>query len=252
MRGPLSRRRCVEQGYACPEIYGDPGLLVSDLYGEDDAGTDADIGIVPHFQNLERATALFGGRDDVTVIDVRRPVGAVVADMLGCRLILSSSLHGLIVAHAFERSALHVEFDGAIPGDGIKFHDHYMSLGFEAAPDIKVLRRRDDVTVIDVRRPVGAVGGHAGMPADPVEPLHGLIVAHAFERPALHVEFDGAIPGDGIKFHDHYMSLGFEAAPDVVRIGADTAIADLRRMAEGVARPDVEPLRDPLRDACPF
>lgn len=173
VRGPLSRRRCIDQGYDCPEIYGDPGLLISDIYSERDAAAGADIGIIPHFQDIGTATARFGARDDVRIIDVRRPVGAVVADILGCRLVLSSS-------------------------------------------------------------------------------MHGLIVAHAFGRPALHVEFGRAIPGDGTKFHDHYMALGFDAAPDPIQIGADTSLTDLTRRAEAAARPEVEHLRGPLRDACPF
>lgn len=173
VRGPLSRQRCIDQGYTCPEVYGDPGLLLSDIYSERDAAAAVDIGIVPHFQDIGTATARFGYRDDVKIIDVRRPVGAVVSDILGCRLILSSSMHGLIVAHAFGRRALHVEFDCAIPGDGTKFHDYYMALGFESAP-----------------------------------------------------------------------------AP--IQIGLGTSLVDLKRHAEAASCPDVEHLRDPLRDACPF
>lgn len=173
VRGPLSRQRCIDQGYACPDIYGDPGLLLSDIYSDPRAGTAADIGIVPHFQDIGTATALFGDRDDVKIIDVRRPVGAVVADILGCRLVMSSSMHGLIVAHAFGRRALHVEFDHAIPGDGTKFHDYYMALGFDSAP----------------------------------------------------------IP---------------------LQIGPGADLADLKRHAEAAVCPEVEHLRGPLRDVCPF
>lgn len=173
VRGPLTRQRCIDQGYPCPDIYGDPGLLVSDIYSECDAAAAADIGIIPHFQDIETATKYFGNRDDVKIIDVRRSVKAVVSDILGCRLILSSSMHGLIVAHAFGRRA-------------------------------------------------------------------------------LHVEFDHKIPGDGTKFHDYYMSLGYEAAPSVIKIGPNVSLYELKRLAEAAVCPDVEYLRGPLRDACPF
>ncbi|MCS5601572.1 polysaccharide pyruvyl transferase family protein [uncultured Paracoccus sp.] len=173
VRGPLTRQRCLDQGYPCPDIYGDPGLLVSDIYSERDAAASVDVGIVPHFQDIEAATKSFGTRDDVRIIDVRRPLGEVVSDILGSRLVLSSSMHGLIVAHAFGRRALHIEFGRKIPGDGTKFHDYYRGIGFDGAP-----------------------------------------------------------------------------AP--IRIGADTSLADLKRLAEAAACPDVEPFRSPLRDSCPF
>ena len=173
VRGPLTRKRCLDQGYACPEVYGDPGILMSDIYDESDASEAADVGIIPHFQDREAAKKHFGMRDDVKIIDVRRPAGAVVADILSCRTIFSSSLHGLIVSHAFNRRALRIEFD---------------------------------------------------------HPL----------------------AGDGTKFHDHYMAMGFEAAPDPVIIGPDVEFDDLLRQARALPCPDVEFLRGPLRDACPF
>jgi hypothetical protein len=49
-------------------------------------------------------------------------------------LILSSSLHGLIIANAFGRPAGWVRLSEALFGDDVKFQDYYASVGLERAP----------------------------------------------------------------------------------------------------------------------
>ena len=53
VRGPLSRRVYTRLGIKCPEIYGDPALLMPLIYPS--AGDEAtyDLGIVPHWTELD-------------------------------------------------------------------------------------------------------------------------------------------------------------------------------------------------------
>mgnify|MGYP000288702261 CR=1 FL=1 len=54
----------------------------------------------------------------------------VAKEITKCRSIISSSLHGIIAAHAYNIPAAWVNF-GIMKGDGIKFEDHYLSLGLD-------------------------------------------------------------------------------------------------------------------------
>jgi pyruvyltransferase len=138
VRGPLTRQRFHELGYACPAVYGDPAVLMP-LYcpAGDTAGPP--IGIVPHYVNFREATELFGHLPGVSVIDVTGKVEDVVRSITSCEVVLSSSLHGLIIAHSFGLRAARVRFGNSIYGDDVKFDDYYQSLGpIEAPPAVQV------------------------------------------------------------------------------------------------------------------
>lgn len=78
---------------------GDPGLLAADAFGilRRSGGR---IGLVPHWRmiDLPEIAAYLGGSDEVTVVDPRADAETVIAALAGCDVVLSSSLHGLVVA----------------------------------------------------------------------------------------------------------------------------------------------------------
>ena len=131
VRGPHTQRRMHELGYECPSVFGDPALLLPDVYTPV-ASVRRRLGIVPHFVDLKQARALFERDSEVYVIDVTRPVKEVVDDIVSCEGVVSSSLHGLIVAHAFGVPAAWIEFSDGLEGDGVKFADHYGAGGVDA------------------------------------------------------------------------------------------------------------------------
>ena len=135
VRGPLTRARCLELGYDCPEIYGDPAILLPRHLDLSAIPVTDDLGLVPHFVNLDEATRLFGDRPGIRIIDVRRPLPEVCAEIAACRAIVSSSLHGVIVAQAYGRPAARVTFAAPLKGDGVKFADHYAAFGITDAPE---------------------------------------------------------------------------------------------------------------------
>jgi pyruvyltransferase len=149
VRGPLTR--AVLHGDA-PEVYGDPVLLLPQFHPA--MAVRHEVGIVPHLVDLE------AGLPDASVnmIDVRRPWRDVVDAITACHVILSSSLHGLVVADAYGIPAVWVSITGRVKGGSFKFHDHY--LGTERDPPRPVewsyaLRHIDRLTPevpdIDVR-----------------------------------------------------------------------------------------------------
>jgi len=128
VRGPLTREKIIQAGGQCPKIYGDPGLLLP-LFCEE-SKKEYDVGIVPHYVDFELAKQKYPG---YKIIDVLNNDPKLVAkEITQCRSIISSSLHGIIAAHAYNIPAAWVRFSKKVKGDGIKFQDHYLSIGLTA------------------------------------------------------------------------------------------------------------------------
>ena len=58
----------------------------------------------------------------------------MIRQIAECRFILSSSLHGLIIADSMGIPNLHVEFGDRLLGDGYKFDDYYSAYGLTHKP----------------------------------------------------------------------------------------------------------------------
>lgn len=132
VRGPLTRRRLIERKIECPPIYGDPGLLAPLFYFPNEKKI-YDLGIIPHVTELAIVQEWYVQDSSVLIIDVQQPVEKVIKDMLSCRRTLSSSLHGIIISHAYRIPAAWAIFlpesnDKTSIGTG-KFVDYFLSVG---------------------------------------------------------------------------------------------------------------------------
>jgi pyruvyltransferase len=125
VRGPLTRRLL---GAAAPEVYGDPALLLPRFYDEPQVVT-YEVGVVPHY--LDKRYMRSPPDPAILTIDVQADWRIVVDNIRRCRSILSSSLHGLIVAEAFGIPATWVSAGDRLPGGEFKFHDYYLATGRE-------------------------------------------------------------------------------------------------------------------------
>lgn len=128
VRGPLTRKRCLSLGYDCPEIYGDPGIILPNFYTPIRPKVLKPLGIIPHYINYNVAIRVFGKMREIKIIDVTKPIEDVINEIVGCRVTVSGSLHGLIVSHSYGIPSTWVEFGNELMGDGIKFQDYFQSL----------------------------------------------------------------------------------------------------------------------------
>jgi pyruvyltransferase len=133
VRGPLTRRRLLDANIPCPEIYGDPALLFPKYYAPEIQKRYA-LGFIPHYidQNAP-ALAAFVDEPAVNIIDITQAgrtekVHAFIDDVLSCQRIVSSSLHGLIIAEAYGIPALWMELSDKVFGGGFKFRDYFLSV----------------------------------------------------------------------------------------------------------------------------
>lgn len=129
VRGPLTRQSLLEAGYKCPDIYGDPALLLPKHYQPIQKSKKYKIGIICHWRHID----LIQCEGDVKFIDILRTeenAWSFIDEICECEMILSSSLHGIIIANAYNIPAKQMIFEGyPLEGDPLKkFHDYYMSV----------------------------------------------------------------------------------------------------------------------------
>ena len=129
VRGPRSRDRLLELGIECPAIYGDPAILYP-LFYRPPVEQEYDVGIIQHCRERGVVPEPVMGTDVKTLsIDIMGGLYDVVQKILSCKLIVSSSLHGVICAHAYGVPAYWLHASDLPMGDGFKFLDYYASIG---------------------------------------------------------------------------------------------------------------------------
>lgn len=130
VRGPKTRHFLMEKGIDCPEIYGDPALLLPKYYTPS-VKTKKTVGIIPH--HLDWDCDLLHHYDfpkewEIINLTAYDNWTDVIDQICSCELILSSSLHGLIVSDAYNVPNLFVEFCHH-HSSYKKYEDYFLSVG---------------------------------------------------------------------------------------------------------------------------
>ena len=134
VRGPLTRSCFLAQGYGCPELYGDPGLLLPLVYHPAVTGKQYSLGLIPHYVDYQKCKNMYRQHPDIKIVNVCQPVEKVVNEIRQCKATFSSSLHGLVVSHAYGIPSVWVEMSDLVTGKGYKFRDYYGSLKMNGSP----------------------------------------------------------------------------------------------------------------------
>jgi len=140
VRGELSRRR-LEQilGKPIDCTLGDAGLLASELLKEK-TNKKYRLGIIAHQREIgeKEWDELQDSIPNSILLDVRADPMETLRKMSECDCIISSSLHGLIIADSFGIPNRRVVLTDRLAGDGFKFDDYYSSFGIVAEPPINL------------------------------------------------------------------------------------------------------------------
>lgn len=131
VRGELSKKN-IEKilGKKIDTVLGDGGILSSYILDHKVEKKHA-VGIVAHYkeQNHPAFDKIADAFSNSIRISVSRPPKQVIEEIAGCECIISSSLHGLIIADSLRIPNIHVKVSDAMLGDGFKFDDYYSSYG---------------------------------------------------------------------------------------------------------------------------
>lgn len=131
VRGPRTRKELLKLGLSCPEVYGDPALLMPRFY-QPVIKHHYSLGIIPHLSDLSKADVQKLLSDPrVRLIKVRdyEKWTDFIDEICSCDFIISSSLHGLIIAEAYGVPSQWIEFGTYIDGWEFKYYDFYESIG---------------------------------------------------------------------------------------------------------------------------
>lgn len=158
VRGPLTRQLIMNEGIDCPEVYGDPAMLLPLFYNprisnqKSSLSEGMRIGVIPHYVDkdnmiLKELLKL----PQYELIDILLPPNGLgklsiesywkswIDNLCSYDAIISSSLHGLIIAEAYALPTLWVKFSDEINGNDFKFYDYYASINEEVSPlDLRI------------------------------------------------------------------------------------------------------------------
>lgn len=129
VRGPLTREILINQGFDCPEIYGDPALLYPKFYSPPKT-KKYKLGIIPHYMDKNLVPEHLKDEPDVSIINIQGGINQVVDEICKCQRIASTSLHGLIAADAYGVPSSWIRFhDKTVVGGDWKYRDYFYSVG---------------------------------------------------------------------------------------------------------------------------
>jgi pyruvyltransferase len=136
VRGPLTREFLLRRGIEAPEIFGDPALLVADLLPTRFPHPAERIDPVAFVPNLHDLPAMKGWENVVSPLD---PWWSVVSRISKARHVISSSLHGLVVADAFGVPCTYLRLSEE--ENLFKYEDYSLGVG---RPGLRVTRSRNE------------------------------------------------------------------------------------------------------------
>lgn len=122
VRGPLTAEILRARNIEVPEAYGDPALLIPHIFkNRFKPNPQQDYIFIPNVQDLSLANEF------ANVVSPLRGWNYVIESILKAKLVLTSSLYGLIVADAFGIPARYVRLTQN--EDLFKYKDYYLGSG---------------------------------------------------------------------------------------------------------------------------
>jgi pyruvyltransferase len=146
VRGPLTRNLLRMNKIDCPEVYGDPALLVP-KYHHPLIEKEHEVGVVLRWSESQWNELNFGpgikkiflGSDNVE---------ETLDEILSCKRILSSSLHGVIIADAYNIPSAWIASETP-KGLAFKYYDYFLSVNKVQKPQ-EFAPRTSDVSLVDL------------------------------------------------------------------------------------------------------
>jgi len=125
VRGPKTREYLLSRGIQCPEIYGDPALLMPLFYNENlltKEKATRDFIIIPH---LSDDLSLYSDYEEHLLFSDMYPL-EFTSKLLEAKMVVSSSLHGIIIAEAYGIPAVYFRGSKKDEDNDFKYHDYYL------------------------------------------------------------------------------------------------------------------------------
>jgi hypothetical protein len=125
-------------GWKAPRVFGDPALLLPRFFSPASrSGTSGPVAVCPHYSHKRLFSSQFS--DGMFIVNVEEEAELVVNQIANSAVCVSTSLHGLVVAHAYEVPWVWLEIqDNKLSGTNFKFEDFFTVLDREAVRHVKL------------------------------------------------------------------------------------------------------------------
>jgi pyruvyltransferase len=148
LRGKLTQERS-EINSVTPPLLGDAGLLCEEFYVS--RPKRYELGVIPHYVDADDpfVQQLAGSSRDITIVNICDEPREVIRAVSECKHVISSSLHGLILADSLNIPNCWLELNHGrqhVAGQGFKYRDYYSVFDLEPKP----LHLTMDTTLGDV------------------------------------------------------------------------------------------------------
>lgn len=154
VRGKLTRKYLMDNGVNCPEIYGDPALLLPLVYKPIVKKKYA-IGIIPHISDLNNPlvqSLISNNQTHLINLGNYKDWHDVIDEICECDYIISSSLHGLIISDAYAIPNMWVKFSDKIEGGNFKYLDYFSGVGRKISKPIVIDADTDIAELQDYKK----------------------------------------------------------------------------------------------------
>lgn len=136
VRGPRTLEKLSKQGIDTSNILlGDPALALPKIYNPK-IEKKYKLGVIPHIVDIDEYRKHINKTPDkfqnTIVLDPNKKTHQIeefINQVLSCEKIVATSLHGIIVAHAYGIPVVWSKISDRLYGDDVKFYDHFESIG---------------------------------------------------------------------------------------------------------------------------
>lgn len=131
VRGPLTAKILRQKGLKVPEVFGDPGILTSIFWPRDEIEKETNIIYIPHMREKVKNNI----KENYKVVTPRCSVDNFIKEIQKASKVLTTSLHGVIIAESYGIPAVLMEnFSGETD---FKYDDYYSGTGRKTPPIFK-------------------------------------------------------------------------------------------------------------------
>ncbi len=124
VRGPKTAEVMRNAGYICPDVFGDPAVLMPEIYKPKDIKVVYDYSVIHHYTKKADNISL----DSIQEINIQtEEYQQFINKILSSHCVISSSLHGIILAETYGIPAIFL--NEGMDNEIFKYIDWYYSTG---------------------------------------------------------------------------------------------------------------------------
>lgn len=122
VRGPLTKRALEAAGYKVPNVFGDPAILIKNIYSPEHIEKKYDCSLIFHFRYAREVAGIN------CITTETKDFKYFVDEIVSSKKIISSSLHGIIFAETYGIPTVML-CENIEQEDVFKYYDWYYSTG---------------------------------------------------------------------------------------------------------------------------